>query len=514
MLRTRSLLPIFALLVAALLAADARRVAAQAEAPDPNRPSAPAPASPAKAKATKAKKQLKPKIPPPGPDDDRPPRTGSAGAEAGTGTGEVPVDPYEALPTPTDAPAVTIPPRLGIGDLPAMQGLFAVQRLDGWLLQDREGQNAVALQLLAPIYRPAGPWYYLLPASGEPVVISQAADAAAFEKVAGRKVIYQNDRELQQALREALKGKKTVAMELALVPAPAAAAKAAKAPKLPKSPKDVVRDVLRAMKISVVSSDQLVQYTTAVWGQAGHTAHHVAVHHLIELRKDALAFIAKQLRAGAAVTEHDVQQRLQRGMAVRGVVGPAPSVAAGVHTADPTYVPTPERSTAIQQGDLISISLAVRLDKPDGIFAAQTWMAYAGASAPERIVKLFDSVTLARDQAIALIAERYRKRRPLRGYEVDALVRATLSKAGLAAQLKQRTGHSIGTSLDGTGANLDEHDVKDTRSLVAGTGVTVAPGVSFEGELGVRSEVTVFLSPGGPEITTPPQLEVEALLAP
>jgi Xaa-Pro dipeptidase len=461
--RTRSLLPVLALLAAAALIADVRSAAAQVEAP---------------------------------------------------------VDPYEALPTPTDTPTVTIPPRLGISDLPAMQGLFAVQRLDGWLLQDRDGQNAVALQLVAPIYRPAGPWYYLLPASGEPVLICQAADAAAFEKLAGRKVLYQSDRELQQALRGALKGKKTLAMELALAsnaPAAAAGAKAAKparAAKARRPPKDLVRDTLRALKISVVSSDQLVQYTTAVWGQAGHTAHHVAVHHLIELRKEVLVFVARQLRAGAAVTEHDVQQRLQRGMAMRGVVGPAPRVAAGAHTAEPAYSPTQERSSAIREGDLISISLALRLDKPDGIFAAQTWVAYAGASAPERIVKLFDSVTLARDQAIALIAERYRKRRPLRGYEVDALVRATLTKAGLGPQLKQRTGHSIGTALEGTGANLDEHDVKDTRSLVAGTGVTVAPGVYFEGELGVRSEVTLFLSPAGPQITTPPQLEVEALLAP
>lgn len=512
--RTRSLLPVLALLAAAMIA-DARSAAAQAEAPDPSAPAQPQ--KPAKAaKAAKAKKPIKPKIPPPEPGDDQPPRlTGEATGGAGGAPAETPVDPYEALPVPTDAPAVTIPPRLGISDLPAMQGLFAVQRLDGWLLQDRDGKNAVAQQLVAPIYRPSGPWYYLLPASGEPVLISQAADAAAFEKLAGRKVLYQNDRELQQVLRDALKGKKTLAMELALALADdAPAAGAAKAAKAAKPPKDVVQSTLRALKISVVSSDQLVQYTTAVWGQAGHTAHHVAVHHLIELRKEALAFIAKQLRAGAAVTELDVQQRLQRGMAMRGVVGPAPSVAAGAHTADPAYAPAPESSAAIREGDLISISLALRLDKPDGIFAAQTWVAYAGARAPERIVKLFDSVTLARDQAIALIAERYRKRRPLRGYEVDALVRATLTKAGLGPQLKRRTGHSIGTTLDGTGANLDEHDVKDTRSLVAGTGVTVGPGVYFDGELGVRSEVTLFLSPGGPEITTPPQLEVEALLAP
>jgi Xaa-Pro aminopeptidase len=121
---------------------------------------------------------------------------------------------------------------------------------------------------------------------------------------------------------------------------------------------------------------------------------------------------------------------------------------------------------------------------------------------------------LARDQAISLIAERYRKRRPLRGYEVDQVARGVIAKAGLGDRFLHRAGHSIDTSLDGAGADLDDYEVKDNRSLVAGTGVTLGPGVYFAGELGLRSEVTLFLSPSGPEVTTPAQQSVEALLAP
>lgn len=504
------------LLVCALTAG----AAAQAEAPDANRPPAAKPAQPSKPRApAKAKKAPAKKAP-----SDEPAAAPAAPVAA---PDEAPVDPYAAPPAPSDQPALVIPPRLSIADTTAMQGLFAVQRLDGWLLADRgDGANPVAVQLTLPAYKPAGPWYYLLPASGEPVLLCQPADAAAFDKLAGRKLTFQSDRELTAHLKAVLKGKKTLAMELPPAPAATAAGKAGKAGKPAPAPKDAVRDALKALKITAVSSDQLVQYTSAVWGQAGHTSHHVAVHHLIELRKDALAFLAKQLRAGAAVTERDVAARIERGMQMRGVVGPAPRVAAGVHTADPSYLPTAEGSAAIQRGDVLSISLAVRLDKPDGIFAAQTWVAFAGEQVPERVVKLFDSVTLARDQAIALIADRARKRRPLRGAEVDALVRGALSKAGLGAQLLHPAGHSIGPggpgglggpggpavgAAAGTGANLDD---KDPRSLVPGTGVTVGPGVYFAGELGVRSEVTLFLSPSGPEITTPAQVEVEALLAP
>lgn len=487
-----------------LLCALASAPAAQAEAPDVNRPAQPA----SKPSATRAKAAAK-KAPgrPSAASPAVAPPPSAASPATSPGSDEAPVDPYAAPVAPSDAPALVIPPRLSLSDTPAMQGLFAVQRLDGWLLVDRgDGGNPVAAQLTAPAYKPSSPWYYLVPASGEPLLLCAPADAAAFDKLAGRKQTFQSDRELAAQLKAALKGRKTLAMELA--------PGEGKPGKPGKPAKDLTRDVLRALKITAVSSEQLVQYTTAVWGQPGHTAHHVAVHHLIELRKDALSFLANQLRAGAKVTERDVAARLERGMQMRGVVGPPPKVAAGAHTADPSYAPAAEGSAVIQNGDVILLSLELRLDKPEGVFAAQTWVAFAGAAVPERVVKLFDSVSLARDQAIAMISDRARKRRPLRGAEIDALVRGSLTKAGLGAQIERGSGRSIGPASAPAASVSEGLDDKDSRVLVAGTGLTVGPGVAFAGDLGMRSEVTLFLSPSGPEITTPAQVEVEALLAP
>ena len=67
-------------------------------------------------------------------------------------------------------------------------------------------------------------------------------------------------------------------------------------------------------------------------------------------------------------------------MVMRGLVGPPPVVAAGVNTADPYYVPTAAKTATIQRGDLIVISLALKVDKPEGIYAAQTWLAVAESS--------------------------------------------------------------------------------------------------------------------------------------
>ena len=407
-----------------------------------------------------------------------------------------PVDPYAADTTPA------IPSRVGLSDLGAVQGLLAVQRLDGWLLFDRDGENPIANRLVAPEGHPQRAWFYLIPARGEPIALVHTAEQRSFEHLPGKKLTYLGYRDLDKQLRAMLKGMHAVAVEYSPM---------ATVPNVSRVDAGTL-ELIRQTGVTVHSSATLVQFTKAMWGDAGRTAHYVAVHHIVELRKEALAFVAKRLRAGQPVTEYEVQQRIVHGMTVRGLVGPPPVVAAGVDTADPYYVPTAARTRQIQQGDLIVISLAAKVDKPEGIYAAQTWCAIAAATVPPDIEKLFQTVALARDQALALISDRSRKHRPITGAEVDDATRAFIKKAGMIDHVMHRTGHSIDSDLQGGGADLDDFEVKDTRSLTPGTGFTVGPGLYLPGQYGVRSEVSVYLSPAGPEVTTPAQDDVEALL--
>src|SRR5690606_33379779 len=85
-----------------------------------------------------------------------------------------PLDPY-ALPAAAKA-TPAIPTRVGISDLPAVQGLLAVQRLDGWLLYDRDGQNPIAVRLAKPDGHPQRPWFYLIPAKGEPTALMHTSE--------------------------------------------------------------------------------------------------------------------------------------------------------------------------------------------------------------------------------------------------------------------------------------------------------------------------------------------------
>jgi Xaa-Pro aminopeptidase len=410
--------------------------------------------------------------------------------KAGTVTG--PQDPY----------AAGIPARVGLADITQVQGLLAVQHLDGWLLWDRDGANPIAVRLVAPDGHPQRAWFYMIPANGEPIALVHTSEARNFEHLPGKKLTYLGYRDLAKQLATVLKGVKSVAVEYS--------AKAA-VPNVSRVDAGTL-EMIRAAGVTVRSSETLVQYTKAIWGDAGRTAHYVAVHHIVELRKEALAFVTKRLQSHEPVSEYEVQQMLVRGIVMRGLVGPPPVVAAGVNTADPYYVPTAAKTSQIQIGDPIVISLAAKVDRPEGIYAAQTWVAVADHVVPDRIAKAFETVSLARDQALVLIADRSHKHRPISGAEVDDATRAFIKKAGVADQIMHRTGHSIDNDLQGGGADLDDFEVKDTRSLTPGTGFTIGPGLYFPGQFGVRTEISVYLSPSGPEVTTPAQEYVEPLL--
>jgi Xaa-Pro aminopeptidase len=444
-------------------------------------------ADPPPAKKATAKKQAKaPKQAEPAPADPKP------------------VDPY-APPKPDPAAlkdAPRVPMRVGISDLAAVQGLLAVQRLDAWLLYDRDGQNPIAVNLVKPDGQPQRPWFYLIPAKGEPIALVHNSEARNFEHLAGKKLTYTGYRDFDKQMRAMLKGVRSVALEYS----PKAAV-----PNMSRVDAGTV-ELVRAAGIQVKSSETLVQNTKALWGDAGRTAHYVAVHHIVELRKEALAFVAKKLATREPVTEYDVQQRLVHGMTMRGIVGPAPVVAAGVNTADPYYVPTAAKTALIKLGDVIVIGIAGKLDKPDGVYAAQTWVAVADRVVPDAVHRAFETASLARDQALVLITDRIRKHRVVTGAEVDQATRAFMKKAGVADHVMHRTGHSIDSDLQGGGADLDDFEVKDTRIMTAGTGFTVGPGLYFPGQFGVRTEVSVYLSPSGPEVTTPAQDDVEVLL--
>ena len=408
-----------------------------------------------------------------------------------------PADPYAAPTAAPTAPA-TVAGRI---DVAAVQGLLAVQNLDGWLLADHGGMNPVARSLVDATGAPSRRWFYLVPRQGEPTLVVHASEVASFAAVPGKRVVYTGYRDLDPILKKLLKGKKTLAMEYS----PRGAL-----PSLSRVDAGTI-ELVRAAGVTVKSSDALVQFSKASWGLDGRKAHYLAAHHLTELRKDALALLRERLAANQPVTEREVADRIAKGMATRGLVGPAPVVAFGAHTADPTYAPPATGSATLARGDLVLIGVAGKVD--GGIYAAATWVAVADAIVTPRVAELFAATAGARDAVIGLIRDRVKRRRAIAGWEVDKAAGESLLISGVGDLVLHRTGHSLDVDLFGSGTDLDDLEIHDARTLVVGTGFTIGPGVYSPGELGLRTEVSAYLGKDGLEITTPAQMTLDVLIA-
>lgn len=389
-------------------------------------------------------------------------------------------------------------------DVESVQAVLAVQALDGWLLYDAGGQNPLATELVRPAGTPTRRWFYFIPAKGQPVALVHASEVGRFAAVPGTKIEYAGHRDLAAGVRQLLRGARRVAMEYAPdsgIPSLTRVDAATAA-------------LVRKAGVSIASSADLVQLTKSLWGPDGRVAHYVAVHHLAKLRNEALAFVAARVSAGEPVTEADVQRLLLEGYRVRGLVGDLPTVAAGVHTADPNYVLRGAGKT-IARGDLLLLDLSGAVDGAERpIVADLTWMAYVGDEVPERYARIFEVVVRARDAAVSLIRERVERRRGVKGFEADQRARHVIAQAGLGERFVHRTGHSLDTSREGDGAHLDDYETHDTRNLVVGSGFTVGPGVYVPGDFGLRSEIDLHISRRGLEVTTPAQRTITAILRP
>ena len=93
--------------------------------------------------------------------------------------------------------------------------------------------------------------------------------------------------------------------------------------------------------------------------------------------------------------------------------------------------------------------------------------------------------------------DRYASGTPVFGWEVDDVCRLVVEKAGYGPYFIHRTGHSIGEEVHGNGVNIDNLETRDERELVPGICFSIEPGIYLAGEMAVRSEIDLFITPAG-----------------
>jgi Xaa-Pro aminopeptidase len=169
-----------------------------------------------------------------------------------------------------------------------------------------------------------------------------------------------------------------------------------------------------------------------------------------------------------------------------------PDVAVNANASNPHYEPKQDACSEIKRGDLVLMDMWAKLDRPDAVYYDITWVGFCGEQPPAQVERVFTVVRDARDLAIARVKNAVSKKEELRGFEVDDAAREHVRTAGFEEYFFHRTGHSIGTEVHGSGANMDNLETHDERKIIPWTCFSVEPGI-YLAEFGVRLEVDVFV---------------------
>lgn len=381
--------------------------------------------------------------------------------------------------------------------LPRLQRLLVDADLDGWLLYDFRGTNAIAAGLLGFEGLCSRRVFAFIPREGTPIGIAHAIEPGPWARwpAAWPLRTYTGWRALESEVRALVSGKR-VAMEYS--PGDAI-------PYLDRIPAGVL-ELVRASGATVFSSAELVSQIYATWTPAQRASHERAAQHIAAIAQDTIRHAGAMASAGTPAAEHELQQRILDAFARAGLeTDHGPDVAASENAANPHYAPSADTPRLVQRGDVLLVDLWAR-ETGGGVYADQTWMASLGEPRDE-VVKVWEAVRDARDAALDLLTTRIAAGEAVRGGEADDAARAVIEARGYGPHFWHRTGHSIDArELHGSGPQIDNLESRDDRLLIPGVGFSIEPGVYLPGAFGVRSEVNAFvgedallITPGTPQ---------------
>ncbi len=378
-------------------------------------------------------------------------------------------------------------------DIARAQKALQEARIPGWLLYSFQGSNVLALEALGlQRLMLSRRFAYLIPAEGEPVLIVHAIEKTSFPALPGRWVVFSSLEQFIRALQTHVAPLGRIAMEYH---------PGGGIPYLSRIDAGTL-ELLRGMGLEVVSSAEvLLQFQT--WDTEALASHKRAAAGIAAALEHALGFV--RARLDRPPSELEVQAEISKVFAARGLVfDHAAMVGFGPNAANPHHVVGESR---LKRGQVMLIDLWCK--EPNGPYADVTWM--AGWEVPDEVHQAWRVVRDARDAALEFCHRAYQQHRRPRGFELDRAARQVIEQAGFGAHILHRTGHHLGYSAThGNGTHLDDLETHDTRPLIPGLAFTIEPGV-YPGPFGIRSEINVYLHPGGPEVTTGVQVEMERL---
>jgi Xaa-Pro aminopeptidase len=384
--------------------------------------------------------------------------------------------------------------------LPALQKTLAEADLDGWLLFDFQGTNPIAMGMLGIEGMLTRRIFVWIPREGQPHALGHAIEPGPWREWPWSKSVYSSWRTLESSVAEMVRGKR-IAMEYSSGDA---------VPYLDRVPAGVLEMVKAAGAKSIASSGELVTRFHAQWTPAQTASHVRSAEIIAKIARDAFTIAGDRANTSKPIAEHELQQWIREQFDRAGLsTDHGPNVSAGANAANPHYEPSADRPRTIVRGDIVLIDLwAV---EPSGIYADQTWMASLGEPS-SRAQEIWNAVRDARDAAINFVTSELAANRTPRGGDVDDKARAVIVERGYGEYFTHRTGHSIDArSLHGSGPHLDNLETREERLLVPGVGFSIEPGIYIPGDIGMRTEVNVYLEPGR-AVVTPVDIQRELFI--
>lgn len=377
------------------------------------------------------------------------------------------------------------------------QEYLSSQSIGGWLLYDYRGMNPIFWDTVGPIANVTRPCWLWIPSLGNPSLLVSYVDQGRFGHLGIELNLFRGREDMISRLSHMLAGSQRIAMEYS---------PQGVLPRVSKVDAGTL-EMVRGFGVEIVSSADLLQYATQRWDKEQLASHKFAAKKLGQIVQQAFDRIGKTLDFGP--TEYDIAEFIRNRFVAEGLeVTDGPVVAANEHAADPHFEPTQENCSVIKKGDWVLIDLWARQPYEDAMFGDITWTAYVGDTVPQKHQKVFDAVIGGRDAAVDEMQKAYDEGRVLQGWELDKIARDFITAAGYGDYFNHRLGHSLGREVHSNAVNLDGWETYDTRQLIPGIAVTIEPGIYLPGEFGVRSEIDVYISDEGPQVTSPVQSSV------
>jgi len=384
--------------------------------------------------------------------------------------------------------------------LPHIQKALQEEQLDGWLLLDFRGSNSIAHEIveMPKHMHCTRRWAVLIPAQGEPQILVHAIEDFTLGHVHGKHHVYAGYAEWENSLKHFIETHPRIAIEYSPMNA------------IPTASKVDAGSVefLKSIGAEIYSSANLLQKIAAVWTKEQMEENLAfTAPTLGAIMHETFEEIRNAIKKHGIADEYTIQQFVMRRFSECGLTTYSePIIARDINASSPHYAPSKEQSSTFGPDTIVLIDMWAMPAHGKGTYSDITWMCHTGTSMLSEHEHLFKTIIDARDAGISLLEQRFQQNQLVMGCEIDDAVREVIQTQGYGKYFVHRTGHSITNETHGPGANMDNYETRDTRTVIPMTSCSIEPGIYIPGVIGMRTEIDmVFLNDGKPIVSGIPK---------